>query len=579
MFAPIRYPASRVPIECRSPSGEPETFNAYVLGSESEGDDRGARGLRPNGELQRPAIHVGAFSGSDYDVLVIHNDDPWSPHRAAVTLVDTQRQNVLDLETLQRVPLTRSAGGATFSVSFEPGDGRLYLAGDDEAVDAARNAVLRRRYEHQALMLRLDAELAQRGGVNIAAVDVLLKCAAGALGDDPATALDLLKNTSSVLRKAEDATQNYRTVRICLETARDNFDHIYDWLNSAPFYPQHSDSSPSLRQLEERVVALSRSFSAVENAFRAGKLDVRAAGVLRRQTTKLRSDVLGYRPQDLAKGSIAVVELSSGDVKAPDLEARALAKRLRWMFTDVVHLSTLPDGRIVDADGKQADLAKYNLVWVHVGGRSSAAQARYCVSARLALGIPRPATVAALGKFSDGGGGLVLSGLGTCLAPNLGLEAYGPNLGYWGSMVTPGQGPSRHSPAPRLIKSLGLKPMVKDHPLFAGLPAGGFETMPFNASELVTEAVWQRPPGQAQSWGRPFWPEKGRVLAGYWADGVNIPPNYAAVVEYQTGNGGKAILLGGAFDPRNSTNQPRRGKHYDQLIRNVVDYCSRPIAP
>jgi len=98
--------------------------------------------------------------------------------------------------------------------------------------------------------------------------------------------------------------------------------------------------------------------------------------------------------------------------------------------------------------------------------------------------------------------------------------------------------------------------------------------MEFNAAELVTEAVWQRPPAHAEAWRAPSWPTQGRVLAGYWADGAEIPNNYAAVVEYETSSGAKVILLGGAFDPRISTDRPRRGKHYDQLIRNVVAWCS-----
>jgi len=190
-------------------------------------------------------------------------------------------------------------------------------------------------------------------------------------------------------------------------------------------------------------------------------------------------------------------------------------------------------------------------------------------------GIPHAQTAAALRHFVDAGGGLVLSGLATCLAPDLGIEAYRPNRCYWGTMVVPGHEPSRHRPATMpAVKSLGLKPMVPDHPLFLGLPADGFETMRFNPAELVTEALWQRPPA-AEAWRAPWWPEKGHVLAGYWADGVEIPGNYAAVVEYKAANGGKAILLGGAFDPRAGNARARRGEHYDQLIRNVVAYCSR----
>jgi hypothetical protein len=575
-----------------SPLSAPETFQAYVLGASSEAG--GGGGLRRNGELQRPAIHVGAFSGVDYDVLVVHNNDPWTKRRGSVTL-SKQRKNVLDLVTLERVPLSRSEQGTTFSASFKPGDGRRYLFGSDSAVDAARDTVLKRRGEHKIRLLRLDAELAKRGGVDIGPVEKLLERAAES--EAPATALDLLNQARLALGKAEAAARDYSAIRNMIETARENFDQIHIGLHGAPIHPLDEDSAPPLRRLGQRVIEMGRSFSANENAFRAGKLDVTAAYVLRRETTQFRDDVLGYRPDRLIEKSIAVVELSGvaefaqnsdalakpSEVLATSVthelggpEARALTKRLRWMFADVAHLTARADGRIVDARGEEADLSKLDLIWFHVGGRSAAAQSRYCVSANLATGIPHQRTTESLRQFLDDRGGLVLSGLAACLAPDLDLEAYPPNHRFWGTMLVPGHGPSRHRPATRPnVKSLGLKPVVTDHPLFAGLPADGFQTMEFNAAELVTEAVWQRPPGHAESWRAPQWPQKGRVLASYWADGLDIPRNYAAVVEYKQKGGGKAILLGGAFDPRVSTHRPRRGQHYDRLIRNVVDYCSR----
>ena len=555
-----------------SPFDPPETFHAYVLGANSE-STRG--GLRRNGEIERPAIHVGAFSGPNYDVLVIHNDDPWNARSAAVTL-DTEHENVFDLATLERVPLARSARGATFRVSFAPGHGRLYLAGSDAAIDAARAEVLRRRYKHEALMLRLDAEIAQRCGVDVGPANQLLARAAQA--DDPAAALALVEQAGTAFRKAEAANRDYTSVRDMLESARDNFDQVYDWYNSSPVWPKGPDSILSLGRLEERIIPLSRSFSRVENAFRAGKLAVKAAYVLRRETAGYKDQLLAYRPEGLIESSVAVVELVAEAAEQPspqDPEAAALAKRLRWLFTDVAHLKALPDGMFMDAMGVATDLAGYEVVWVHVSGRSAAARARYCVSAALAPGVPSAPTVAGLRLFMDAGGGMVLSGLAPCLAPDLGLEAYPPNQRYWGSMIVPGYGPSRHRPAVKpAVTSLGLRPLEPNHPIFAGLPAEGFQTMEFNTAELVTEAVWQRPPRKAESWRAPDWPDKGRVLAGYWADGVEIPDNYAAVVEYETAHGGKALLLGGAFDPRISTNRPRRGKHYDQLIRNVVAWCS-----
>ena len=382
----------------------------------------------------------------------------------------------------------------------------------------------------------------------------------------------LVEQAKAAFRKGEAANRDYASMRDMLESARDNFDQIYDWFNSSPVWPKGRDSILSLARLEERVIPLSRSFSRVDNAFRAGKLDGKAAYVLRRETAKYKDQVLAYRPEGLVDTRVAVVELAP---PGEDPEASAPSQRLRWLFADVAHLKALPDGRFTDVAGVATDLAGHDVVWLHVGGRSAAARARYCVSASLAPGVPSAPTVAALRQFMDAGGGMVLSGLATCMAPALGLEAYPPNHCYWGSMVVPGYGPSRHRFAAKpAVKSLGLKPLVPDHRVFTDLPADGFPTMEFNAAELVTEAVWHRPPAHAGAWRAPFWPTQGRVLAGYWADGAEIPGNYAAVVEYEPANGGKVILLGGAFDPRISTDRPRRGQHYDQLIRNVVAHCS-----
>ena len=126
-----------------------------------------------------------------------------------------------------------------------------------------------------------------------------------------------------------------------------------------------------------------------------------------------------------------------------------------------------------------------------------------------------------------------------------------------------------------MVKSLGLRPLDPQHPIFAGLPAQGFPTMQYNAAELVTSAVWQRPPTGASGWRAPFWPQQGKVLAGYWADGLKLPENHAVIVEYPQPGRGRALLLGGGFDPRVSTDRPRTGTHYDQLIRNLVAYLAR----
>lgn len=121
---------------------------------------------------------------------------------------------------------------------------------------------------------------------------------------------------------------------------------------------------------------------------------------------------------------------------------------------------------------------------------------------------------------------------------------------------------------------LGHKPVDATHAIFSGLPAEGFATMEANAAELVTAAVWQRPPTTRTAWRAPFWPEHGTVLAGYWTDGTEVPPDYATIVEYSPHGHGRGMVVGGAFDPRVSTDRVRRGEHYDQLLRNLVEYMT-----
>jgi len=326
------------------------------------------------------------------------------------------------------------------------------------------------------------------------------------------------------------------------------------------------------------VIEMGRSFSANENLFRQEQLDVTRAYVLRRETAQFLAAVRNYRPGGLIEANLVVVKLSPGSVKTADVETRALARRLRWMFKNVNILSAAADGSLTSVDGKPAELGQPELVWLHVGGRSAAAQVRYCVSADLSPVVQYPGLAGVLSEFRAAGGGLILSGLAGCLVTDLGLEKYPPNQRYWGTMLVPGGGPSRHrAPQPVPVKWLGLKPRVADHALFAGLPTDGFGTMEFNAADLVTTAVWRRPPGNSEQWRAPYWPTQGRVLAGYWADGADIADCYATVIEYPaTSDGqGTVIVWGGGFDPRVSTNRPRRGPHYDRLLRNLVAHCSR----
>ena len=123
---------------------------------------------------------------------------------------------------------------------------------------------------------------------------------------------------------------------------------------------------PALRRLEETLIDCSRNFTRLENAFRGGQLYVEQAYVMDRETRQFKDQVLAFRPENLTQRCVAVVELVGQTVanerSLTDPEAGALAKRLRWMYTDVAHANALADGRFTDADGAAIDFADYDLL-------------------------------------------------------------------------------------------------------------------------------------------------------------------------------------------------------------------------
>jgi hypothetical protein len=67
------------------------------------------------------------------------------------------------------------------------------------------------------------------------------------------------------------------------------------------------------------------------------------------------------------------------------------------------------------------------------------------------------------------------------------------------------------------------------------------------------------------------------VLAGYYADGAEIPDSYAVVVEYGGNPGGRVVAIGDCLDPARDaayTTGKRWGTHQDRLLRNLVAYVA-----
>jgi hypothetical protein len=168
-------------------------------------------------------------------------------------------------------------------------------------------------------------------------------------------------------------------------------------------------------------------------------------------------------------------------------------------------------------------------------------------------------TVAALKSYLDSGGGLVLSGIAGLYGRLLGLEAVMPNRVRENSFF------------PQSL-SVGLAPSpgFEKHPLFAGLPAGGFFTeASFPELNLLTEAAWEKVT------------PSGRVVANEYDDLFGRIGEYAAVAEYAPGKGKVLSLAGRAcdftpgipFSLKGETRESLRDR-FRQLVLNALVYCA-----
>jgi hypothetical protein len=535
--------------------------------------------LRKLDFIDRTAVEAGAFVGSDFDVLVVHNDDPWRTQEARVTIKKSSREHVkhvYDLLTLKPIDVSDAEDRIAFDVSFAPGDGRLYLIGDDQAFRKASRTVLRNRCKHQLMLIERNLDITRRGGVGVSRIEARINQAlAMADAKDFARALAELETARNDLLKAEEGEPVYAAIRGDIEQIRCDFIDTHNWLvDHGDLFQPGAGGDPALRGLCERVIKLTMQFGALENAFRTGELRPAEAASLRKIVREIKTKVLSYRPPKLIDRSIAVVQMGK-----PTPDDDSLYDWLRMTYTQVDRV--WPDGKadFVDGDGGPISLSDYEMLWVHLSGLSSAVQSRYCVTADVDLNSLPPEAVSAVKRFVDQGGGLVLSGMAACLVKPLGLDSTMPNEVYWGTMYVPGDAPMKWERWNNCGKVLGLKPMVAGHPVFKTLPAQGFGVWDYDESELLSKAVWCRRPPKRNSIG-PAWPKGGTVLAGYYSDGAEIPDDFAVIVEYTGNEGGKIVVVGDGIDPDPGRRiDPRfsakiQNSNRDKLIRNIVDYCS-----
>ena len=524
--------------------------------------------LRSNGDLTLPAIHVGAYAGQGADVLVIHNDDPWETRQGRVTITG-RGLRVYDLDALSPVQASAAPEGAvSFDVQFQPGDGRLYLLGDEAAFGLARDCVLRHRYEQDSLMVRLDAEVALKSGVTVAPAGQLLEQAAtAAAARDYAGALKLAGEARADLSRAQAADGNYARTVAALNRTRTDLHRIDDWCEVHPDFLVGSLGDARLKATIEQVGACSGRFARLENEQRGGLCRPAEAETLRDEVAALADQVEAYRPAALQSQRIGLIQLGE---ESQDL--RALQDWLAMVYQQVDRL--LPDGKggFVSPQGAPGAVGSYDLLWIHLGDPVAPVRATYCGEAAIRRDAIAAATTTGLRAYVDAGGGLVLSGLAAALVGDLDYETSGPNELYWGPLAVPGGASMAWNTFSQCGKVLGLKPTLPEHALFRGLGPGGFAIWEWSLSERVGKAVWRKP----------AWPTQGTVLAGYYSDGATIPDEFAVVVEYTGKQGGRVVVVGDGLDPARdgAYDQGKRwGTTQDRFIRNLVEYCARGVMP
>jgi len=220
--------------------------------------------------------------------------------------------------------------------------------------------------------------------------------------------------------------------------------------------------------------------------------------------------------------------LSARDASQLGAEGRA-ALALARELAATTPIAVKADGALVDAEGRAASLEGFDVVWYHQGD-----------SIDLAGPVHGAKTRAQLRKWVESGKGLYLSGAAFAMVGPLGVETAGIRRG--------GPGNDRGAAT--------LRPVVKKHPVFAGLGGRG---------DVVTISDAGFP---AFGDFHPHGPARGMLLARS-GGGVEDP-----LVEYALGKG-RVIAMGWRL-PHYAHAGNRHRAELERLTSNIVTYLATP---
>ncbi len=155
-----------------------------------------------------PAVEMGVLrdAAADTEFLVVYNNDTRQPSQAAIEILDYYlgSRKVYNLFTLREVPVPAQRLFRRFPVeSLDPGDGRIYAVCAPEVFEKCKKDILRRRYENELIVAKLDLDWSRKSGLAVGkAEEQLGKGAEQAKSGDHASAESCAKEAQALLKKA-----------------------------------------------------------------------------------------------------------------------------------------------------------------------------------------------------------------------------------------------------------------------------------------------------------------------------------------------------------------------------------------
>ncbi|NLO07409.1 MAG: hypothetical protein GX131_16390 [candidate division WS1 bacterium] len=156
-----------------------------------------------------PAVRADLSRGSDYDVIVVTNQDVKAAQTAMITLPDTMVAGRVLCDLNEDNIIDHAP--AEFHVTLEPGEGRMFTLSGPQENNAIRAGIFLRRYEKLRRLFEVELAEARACGVDVAAAEASMAMAAQVHADADATDPVLPQAAAMQVGRAREALQEALT--------------------------------------------------------------------------------------------------------------------------------------------------------------------------------------------------------------------------------------------------------------------------------------------------------------------------------------------------------------------------------